>query len=169
MVRSLWRTIVVGLVITVGLASLTRQVWSDEQDDGRKMGAVQSDLKGEFHVLEPVPIAGPYPDTPHEVHPGDVICMQLSYPISPPFPSKLSAYSDSPAATPVGEFALRSSGKLVALSGGQEATGLVGVGYITVLGRASKAGMATITCEVKAGDGKPYIVPFKIKVVEERL
>lgn len=167
MSRRLARTALVGAVIALGLASLTSPVWSVQQDDARRLGTVRSDLKGELHVLKPVPIAGPYPDIPHEVHPGDVICMQLSYPISPPFPSELISYSDSPAATPVGDFAVRAPGKLVTLSGGQGAQGQIGVGYITVLGRASQTGTATITCEVKAGDGKPHVIPFKIRVVGE--
>lgn len=161
------RHIILGLaVIAFGLVALTQPAWSLQQDGPAKRdpAKIQSNLEGEFRVFDPVGIHGPYPKEPYVAHPGDVLCMQLTYPISPPFPTKVVAHSNNAAATPMGELAVRSPGRIVTLTAGKKEEGVVGVGYLTVLGRASKPGMATITCEVSVGEGKTLEVPFKIKV-----
>ena len=161
------RHIVLGsVVIGLGLVALTQPAWSLQQQDGpnRDPASIHSNLEGEFRVFDPVNIHGPYPEAPYVAHPGDVLCLQLSYPISPPFPTKVVAHSNNAAATPMGELAVRSPGRIVTLAAGKKEEGVVGVGYLTVLGRASKPGMATITCEVSLGEGKTLEVPLKIKV-----
>jgi hypothetical protein len=117
-------------------------------------------LTGDFVALEPVNINGPYPDKAHTVDVGDLVLLQIRYPIVPPMPSDVAVSSQSVEHVTTS----RTSGQVVILSRETPSGGGLGVGFVQVFVRGNKPGKDLVNVQIKRGDGSLKTVPFAFDV-----
>ena len=120
------------------------------------------DLAGNLLVELPVSINGPPSEQVHEISTGDLVLLQIRYPIVPPMPASVAMTSKDKhvefvsTATTAREVAL--------LERQPRAGGQIGVGFVQVLVRGTSAGKDQIAVRIKLSDGSAKSVPFVFEV-----
>src|SRR5262249_17526431 len=121
---------------------------------------------GQLVLSEPVIfINGPFSSMARNAKVGQTVVVQISYPIAPPFPKSATVDSGNDGFSPVGVF--RTDGELTALSP-QPKRGRIGVGFLSVVAKATKKGQTTLTAKIELADGTMKEVPVKFIVEEDR-
>jgi hypothetical protein len=124
------------------------------------------DLAGSLLVELPVSFNGPPPEQAREISTGDLVLLQIRYPIVPPMPASVAAASKAnhvelvSAATTAREVAL--------LERQPRAGGQIGVGFVQVLVRGTSAGKDQIAVRIKLSDGSVKSVPFVFEVKDRQ-
>lgn len=111
-----------------------------------------------------VSIHGPFPTLMRGARPGDLIVVQVSYPMAPPFPKSAVIVPASRIFSPVGVY--RASGKVVTLTPEPQQGG-VGVGYLCAVVKAMKAGQGDFAVKVTLMDDSIREVTFTFLIEEE--
>jgi hypothetical protein len=117
-------------------------------------------------ILEPVGIFESKPVAVQEVTTGDLVQIQLSYPISPPFPQHVDAKVANRSLTAV--WAAGSEGEVVTLKGSTPQTGKIGVGFFSVYVPANNAGPSSVDVTVTLADGKNVQVKIPLLIVDPK-
>jgi|GEM_PF-1627690 len=129
--------------------------------------SVSADLESSrLRILEPVGIFGSKPPRVQEAEVGDLVQLQLSYPISPPFPRHVDAKVTNRALTAL--WIAGTDGKVVALTPGKPQQGLVGVGHFTVFLRANTPGRTSAEVTVTLTDDTVRKIPIKFLIHERK-
>jgi hypothetical protein len=119
-------------------------------------------LSGNLLVDPPLGINDSPPEQARELGTGDLVLLQIRYPIVPPMPASVAVTSSQKhvelvsAATTAREVALL---ERQPRSGGQ-----IGVGFVQVLVRGVSAGKDQLTVRVKLSDGSVKSLPFSFEV-----
>lgn len=118
-------------------------------------------------VLDPIPFGGPTAPVVREVKVGDIIQIQGTYPIAPPFPERACVKVSNKFLSAV---AVTTTSNQVAILGPKPQQGKIGVGYVSAYVRANSPGESTATFTEFFPDGgtKDITVAFKISEREGR-
>ncbi len=114
-----------------------------------------------LRVLGPVDVEGPVPELVREVEVGDVVQLQVAYPVRPPFPSEASVKVSNRALTAL---FVTSNGGRVAVPGPEAKQGVIGSDSFSAFVRASNSGEAKVIVTATYPDGAKKEVPFVFKV-----
>jgi hypothetical protein len=117
-----------------------------------------------LNLQKPVFVQGPIPSLLRSARVGDLIQLQVSYPISPPFPTKACVETDNRALS--AECVVGTPGEVAILTLKPQ-SGRIGVGFISAFVRAHTAGKATATVTVVFPDGTKKAVPFAFQIEGE--
>ena len=129
--------------------------------------SVSADLESSrLRILEPVGIFGSNPPPVQEAEAGDLVQLQLSYPISPPFPRHVDAKVADRALTAL--WIAGTDGKVVALTPGKPEQGFVGVGHFSVYLRANTPGQTSAEVTVTLSDDSVRKIPIKFLIHERK-
>jgi hypothetical protein len=145
--------VVTGIALCVCLAS-----FADEK------GETKGGFKpiAELNLSTPiVDINGPIPTLLREAKVGQLIQVQIRYPIAPPFPQSAEVDLSTRAFSLVGVY---NTGGQVAILTPKPQTGGLGVGYLSVFVKAINQGRGTITAQIKLSDGTVKSVPFEFEI-----
>ena len=113
----------------------------------------------------PVSVNGPFPAKLRGAKVGDLVQVQITYPIVPPFPESAKLILKSRAFSEVGVF--RTDGQVAILTPKPQ-QGAIGVGYISAFVKAvTPAKSAGFEVEVRDSAGKVKIVPFMFSIAEQ--
>ncbi len=116
-----------------------------------------------LRIQEPVSIYGPFPRLVREVTTNDLIELQVSYPVAPPFPKRIALRVENRALTAL--WIASTDGEIVALTPKPQ-TGKVGMGYISAYVKANNAGQSKAEVTVTLADGTKKVVPFAFLIRE---
>ncbi len=153
--RTTTRRVILAGVGATGLTLLGVRSGSARQEE-RGVGARET--IAQLNVSQPsVFINGPIPTLMREAVVGDAILVQVSYPISPPFPKSVKVGLSSRALRLVGVY--RSAGEVAILTT-EPVQGKLGVGYLGILVQAMNSGTETITARITLSDNSVKEVPF---------
>jgi len=119
-------------------------------------------IDGNLVIQPPVNVNGPNPYILREVHVGDLVLVQIRYPIVPPMPTAVTISTDHKSIEFVST--ARSTSEAAILSQKPQTNGKIGVGYVQLLVRPMKAGKEQLTAHVKLFDGSVKNVPFAFDV-----
>jgi hypothetical protein len=121
-----------------------------------------ADITNNLIVEPPVDIHGPYPPQRRQVRAGDMVLLQIRYPIAPPMPKSVAVSADHQLLKPL--TAVTTSGPVAVLERKAPSDGKLGVGYVQVLMQCVRGGMDDLTVHLKLGDGSVKNVPFSFEV-----
>jgi hypothetical protein len=134
------------------------------QNEGALRGGESASAKLDsttLRVQSPVNVHGPFPTLLREVEVGDVVQLQVFYPIAPPFPDAAMVKVSSRALTAL---LVTSNEGEVAVLGPEPKQGLIGSGYLSAYVRANNAGEASAVVTVTYPGGAKKEVPFQFKI-----
>jgi hypothetical protein len=137
-------------------------VAADDPPAGPLTTQDETKLLNGLKVYNPVFVHGPYPHLLYTANSGDLVEFQISYPISPPFPTGVSVTFD-PAHFRFVDI-LNTGGEVVVLKPGQPQQGLIGVGYFSVFLKAVGEGNTQVDVKVTFDDGTSAVVPFHVRI-----
>lgn len=120
------------------------------------------EITGGLVIEPPVNILGPAVELMREVRVGDLVVLQIRYPIVPPMPQSVTITSDNQAIAMVST--ARSAAEAAILSRQPRTNGKIGIGYVQLLVRPAKAGQQHFTAHIKLSDGSVKNVPFGFDV-----
>jgi hypothetical protein len=164
------------IVVILGVAAIMPVSHSKAQDnakdqDNAKEEKVETRAVGERGLLlknlrlySPVPVHGPYPYLLYTANVGDLVQLQVSYPISPPFPRSITVryYPEYLRFVDLVE----TEGQVVVVPPPQE--GGVGNGYYSIFLKPVRNGRTHITVIVEFENGDIEEVPFAFSIGNER-
>lgn len=173
------RKICVAVVALVGITAVAtllsvsgRLAQAADKEGGRKdepkeerKEFTRAKLIGRLRLYPPVPIQGPYPYLLYTARAGDLVELQLSYPIAPPFP-KAVRVRYNPAYFEVVDV-VGTDNEVVVLKPGQAQTGVIGLGYYSVYLKAKRDGQTSVQVPVEFDDGDTETVPFNFQIGPE--
>jgi hypothetical protein len=110
-------------------------------------------------------INGPFTPEARTVKVGQTVVIQISYPISPPFPKSARLDSGNGGFSPVGIF--RTDGEVTILTT-QPKRGRIGVGFLSVVVKAVKKGRTTLKAKIELTDGTVKVVPIAFEIDDDR-
>lgn len=119
-----------------------------------------------LRVLEPVGIFETKPPAVQEVVVGELVQVQLSYPIIPRYPKHAQVKVADRALTALA--IAGSDGRVAVLYPGKPQTGLIGVGHFSVFLRANTAGPTSAEVTVTLSDDSKTKVPLKFLIREPK-
>lgn len=151
LVKTVSLLVVALLTLTRALGGPSAALASDGQSVSAELGS------SHLRIQEPVSIYGPFPTLVREVNVMDLVELQVSYPISPPFPKGIEAKVGNRALTAL--WIASTDGQVVALTPKPQA-GKIGVGFISVYLKANSPGESTVEVTVTLADGSKKVVPF---------
>lgn len=152
-----WLLVVVGLA-TIGFTG------SLLADDG---GSAWANLDlSRLRILEPI---GVHENSPpiEKIIIGEIVQLQVSYPISPPFPQNVEAKASERSLTVLG--IAGTEGKVVALPPGKSEEGKIGVGFFSVFLRANNIGNPTVEVKVTFSDESVRRLTVKFDISEPKM
>lgn len=153
------KTVILSAIVCVAAAFLAEAALAGNGE------SVSADLESSrLRILEPVGIFGTGALPVQEVTVGDLVQLQFSYPISPPFPKHIDARVADRSLTALS--IAGSDGKVVALTPGKPQQGLIGVGFFSVFLRANTAGRTSAEVAVTLADGTVRKVSVKFLIRE---
>jgi hypothetical protein len=120
------------------------------------------DIGDTLQVAAPVNINGPYSDEPRKVGNGDLLLLQIRYPVAPPMPASVAVESGQKHVELV--TTARTTAEIAALAREPRAGGMLGISFVQVLVRATSPGKDLLVVKVKRQDGSVKDVPFAIEV-----
>jgi hypothetical protein len=162
-----WLMLVLGiLALSCGRceAQDDRKAKSDESPAEMKVSS-RDRLMGRLRLYDPVNIHGPYPYLLYTARTGDLVELQLSYPIAPPFPKSISVTYNPLRIEYIDVVA--TDNRVLMLRPGETQTGNLGMGYYSVYLRAKNDGDTRVDVTVKLADGDTETVPFNFKISPE--
>jgi len=141
----------IGAVLLLGLATTS---WGAKAEK-------EQGIQGSLKIPPAVGILGAAPSEPIQAGEGDVLLLQIRYPVVPPMPigAKLGAGAEGLQLLGV----TRGSSAAAILTREPQSGGLLGVGFVQVLVRVRTAGKHAFEVEVKLGDDTVKKVPFVIE------
>lgn len=155
--RNLSQLIACALALLATASPLAAQ---DKTEVGAKDAFVE--LTGQLLVDPPVNINDSPPNIAREINSGDLMLLQIRYPIVPPMPASVAVTSNEKhvafvsAATTAREVAL--------LERQPRPGGQIGVGFVQVIVRGTSAGKDQLTVRTKLADGSIKSLPFNFMV-----
>jgi len=162
------------IITTVAMLLSVPGRWAQaaDKDTGRKdepkeelKEFTRAKMLGRLRLYHPVPIGGPYPYLLYTARTGDLVQLQLSYPISPPFPKSVSVRYN-PAYFDVIDV-VGTANEVVILKPGEAQTGVIGLGYYSVYLKAKRDGRTSVQVPVEFEDGDTETVPFNFQIGPE--
>jgi hypothetical protein len=161
-----FRRVVLPLVSIVVLGVAIRTTLGETKTPNRDGPSVSADLNSSrLSVQQPVSIHGPFPKILRRVQVGDLIQLQLSYPISPPFPLRATVQVSNRALSALW---ITSTDGEVAVLTPEPQQGMIGVGYFSVYLRANSPGSSTAKVTVTLADDTQKVVPFAFRILRQR-
>ncbi len=124
------------------------------------------DLAGYLVVSPPVSIYGTPSEQVRTITMGDLMYLQLRYPIVPPMPVSVAVTSIFKHVEFVST--ARTSSEVALLGQRPRTSGIIGVGFVQVLVRGKTAGKDQLTVRIKLADGSVKEVPFAFEVKARR-
>ncbi len=114
-----------------------------------------------LRIQEPVGIYGPFPYLLREVDENDLIQLQVTYPIAPPFPQHIEAKVANRALSAL--WIAGTDAQVVTLMPAPQ-SGNIGVGFISVYLKANSPGQNSAEVSVTLSDGTKKTVPFSFHI-----
>ncbi|MDB5390560.1 MAG: hypothetical protein JWM11_6206 [Planctomycetaceae bacterium] len=158
--KDMTRRVALATVGTVGAGTLLAEFATGQQGDAKKDEGYKT--IAELNLSEPiVSINGPFPTVLRGAKVGQLIQVQISFPISPPFPTSAKVEPDSDIFSVIGVY--RTEGEIAILTP-KPKQGAIGVGFLSVFVTAKKAGKGNFTVKVKLDGGTVKSVPFAFNI-----
>jgi hypothetical protein len=161
--KKLLTVLAIGTSVLFGSSSPHLAVAAQEEDRPKSL---TKPLTSNLALYPPVYVYGPYPYKLYTAHKGDLVQLQISYPVSPPHPELVTVTSSTNALLPLD--IVNTGGRVAILKPNKPMQGLYGVGHFSVFLRAARNGDASVTVKVKFSDGSVEEVPFQCRIGEER-
>jgi hypothetical protein len=135
----------------------------DTKSESRDFG-IRGLLLRKLRLYDPVYAFGPYPFLLYTANVGDLVQLQVSYPISPPFPKSITV-TYSPRYFRVVDI-VETDGKVVTVPPTKE--GVLGVGYYSIFLKPIRAGNTYVSVTLTFENGDTAEVPFNFRIGNER-
>ena len=160
--------VLVALLATVARADDEKKSTGEKDTPNAEMKVFnRSSIVGRLRLYSPVPIHGPYPYLLYTAKAGDLVQLQLSYPISPPFPRSVRVSYDSTYFDVID--VVGTDNEVVVLKPGQSQTGMIGLGHYSLFLKAKTEGRTRVDIKVTLEDGDSETIPFNFQIGVEAL
>ncbi len=151
------------LLVFLGLSTALASANAAEQYPAHKAPATgYADIAGQLEVAPPLNIAGPFPYQLRKIRQGDVVLVQIRYPVVPPMPASVAISTEGKRIELVG--LARTSAEVALLAREPRQGGGFGVGFVQLVLRAVKPGTEHVTAHVKLADGSVKDVPLAFEI-----
>ena len=120
------------------------------------------DLAGNLVVSPPVSIYGTPSEQVRTITKGDLVFLQLRYPMVPPMPVSVAVTSMFKHVEFVST--ARTSSEVALLGRSPRTSGIIGVGFVQVLLRGTTTGVDQVIVRFKLADGSVKEMPFVFEV-----
>jgi len=155
------------LCVLLGVFMVPQLLFAGEESTRNvAFGQKERGLANELKLYSPVPVHGPYPYLLYTARTGDVVQLQLSYPIAPPFPRRVGVTFDPHFVKPLD--CVNTSGEVAVLEPGNPKEGVIGLGFYSLYIKGLRDGQTHLDVRIDFQDGDFEVVPFNFRFGMER-